>query len=95
MHLFLLSKLTEASKAKKNDPKISTMTMPKTMLVQNFLRYISFKGAAAAGVRVVRMPTLVEFDEAHNGSHIMIIFNSILPTPKLFFFYTDRTFREE
>jgi zona occludens toxin (predicted ATPase) len=38
-----LPKLTEASKAKKNDSKFSTMTMPKTMPVQNFLRYISFK----------------------------------------------------
>jgi peptidoglycan biosynthesis protein MviN/MurJ (putative lipid II flippase) len=37
-----LPKLTEASKAKKNDSKISTMTMPKTMPVQNLLRYISF-----------------------------------------------------
>ena len=27
---FLLPKLTEASKAKKNDSKFSTMTMPKT-----------------------------------------------------------------
>ena len=43
MHPFLLPKLTEASKAKKNDSKISTMTMPKTMPVQNLLRYISFK----------------------------------------------------
>ena len=92
MHPFSLPKLTEASKAKKNDPKISTMTMPKTMLVQNFLRYISFKGAAATGVRVVRMLTLVEFDEAHNGSHIMIIFNSILPTPKLFFLLYRQNF---
>jgi hypothetical protein len=38
-----LPKLTEASKAKKNDSKISTMTMPKTMSVQNVLRYMSFE----------------------------------------------------
>jgi hypothetical protein len=43
LHPFLLPKLTEASKAKKNDSKISTMTMPKTMPFQNLLRYISFK----------------------------------------------------
>ena len=42
-----MSKLTEASKAKKNDSKISTMTMPKTMPVQNLLRYISFKSVNA------------------------------------------------
>ena len=39
---FFLPKLTEASKAKKSDSKISTMTMPKTMPVQNILRYIGF-----------------------------------------------------
>ena len=38
-----MPKLIEASKAKKNDSKISTMTVPKTMPVQNLLRYISFK----------------------------------------------------
>ena len=38
-----MPKLTEVSKAKKNDSKFSTMTMPKTMPVQNILRYISFK----------------------------------------------------
>jgi hypothetical protein len=43
LHQFLLPKLTEASKAKKNDSKISTMTMPKTMTVQNLCRYISFE----------------------------------------------------
>ena len=43
MHPFLLPKLIEASKAKKNDSKLGTMTMPKTMPVQNLLRYISFK----------------------------------------------------
>ena len=42
LHPFLLLKLTEASKAKKNDSKFSIMTMPKTMPVQNLLRYISF-----------------------------------------------------
>jgi hypothetical protein len=43
LHPFLLPKLTEASKAKKNDSKFSTMTMPKTMPVQNLLRYIRFQ----------------------------------------------------
>ena len=44
MLTFLLPKLTEATKAKKNDSKFSTMTdIPKTMPVQNLLRYISFK----------------------------------------------------
>ena len=43
LHPFLLPKLTEASKAKKNYSKFSTMTMPKTTPVQNLLRYISFK----------------------------------------------------
>ena len=32
------------------DANISTMTMPKTMAVQNFLRYISFKATSVGGV---------------------------------------------
>ena len=50
MHPFLLPKLTEASKAKKNVSKFSTMTMPKTMPVQNLLTYISFKSAISGTV---------------------------------------------
>ena len=41
IHFYCLL-MSEASKPKKNDSKISTMTMPKTMPVQNLLRYISF-----------------------------------------------------
>ena len=42
IHFYCLSWLRQA-RQRKNDSKFSTMTMPKTMPVQNLLRYISFK----------------------------------------------------
>ena len=43
MHPFLLAKLTEASKSKKNDSKFSPKTKIMTKPVQNLFRYSSFK----------------------------------------------------
>ena len=56
----MVPKLTEANKAKKNDSKFSTMTMPKTMPVQNLLRYISFKSTYVNKVRK-SMTLVVEY----------------------------------